>query len=266
MAALGAAICFLPCSCTAAEKFRCPVYGTGDVGYLALPGADLPGVRDGWVCSSAGEHRLHTAGVTGSIPVTPTILAGAYPMPDPLVLPAAIEIEGHAIVSGDGMISAADGSMPPTLHNDADWAHFQGALKRSALVVLGRPGHLRHPNIGRRPRLVFTSTVERFAVDPIDQMATFYNPAGASFAELLAHLGIIEGVIAVTGGTRVFDYFLPLYDRFDLAETNGITLPEGRPCFAGGHPRTALSSAGLAPAQFEFIDANAGVTLTRWMR
>jgi hypothetical protein len=26
-----------------------------------------------WVCSSAGEHRLHTAGVTGSIPVTPTI-------------------------------------------------------------------------------------------------------------------------------------------------------------------------------------------------
>lgn len=28
---------------------------------------------NGWVCSSAGEHRLHTAGVTGSIPVTPTI-------------------------------------------------------------------------------------------------------------------------------------------------------------------------------------------------
>lgn len=28
----------------------------------------------GWVRSSAGEHRLHTAGVTGSIPVAPTIL------------------------------------------------------------------------------------------------------------------------------------------------------------------------------------------------
>ena len=187
-------------------------------------------------------------------------------MPAPLAIPTSIEIEGHAIVTADGMISAADGTMPPTLRNDADWARFQAALDRSVLVVLGRPGHIRHPNIGKRRRLVFTSTVERFATDPDDALATLYNPAGASFPELLAHLGIAAGVIAVTGGTRVFDFFLSLYDRFDLAETNEVTLREGRPCFAGGHPRTALSSAGLAPARFEFIDANAGVTLTRWMR
>lgn len=36
-------------------------------------GCDLGRYPNGWVCSSAGEHRLHTAGVTGSIPVTPTI-------------------------------------------------------------------------------------------------------------------------------------------------------------------------------------------------
>lgn len=187
-------------------------------------------------------------------------------MSDGIDLPAAIEIEGHAIVTADGMIAAADASMLAALRNDADWTRFQAALDRSALVVLGRPGHLRHPNISHRPRLVFTSTIERFAGDPIDQMATFYNPAGASFADLLIHLGITTGVVAVTGGTRVFDYFLPLYDRFDLAETNEIALPDGRPCFAAGHPRAVLAAAGLMPTQFELIDAEAGVTLTRWQR
>ena len=181
-------------------------------------------------------------------------------------MPTGIEIEGHAIVTADGMIAAADGTMPPALRNDADWARFQAALDRSVLVVLGRPGHLRHPNIGGRRRLVFTSTVERFSIDPNDTLATLYNPAGASFPDLLAHLGIATGTIAVTGGTRVFDYFLTLYDRFDLAETNEVTLRDGRPCFAAGHPRAVLSAAGLTPAQFEFIDPAAGVTLTRWQR
>jgi len=181
-------------------------------------------------------------------------------------LPADIEIEGHAIVTADGMISASDGTMPPALRNDADWARFQAALSRSTLVVLGRPGHVRHPNIGRRRRLVFTSTVARFAADPDDPQATFYNPADASFAELLAHLGIASGIVAVTGGTRVFDYFLPLYDRFDLAETNAVVLPSGRPCFSTGHPRAVVAAAGLTPARFELIDPNAGVTLTRWVR
>jgi len=184
----------------------------------------------------------------------------------PLATSTDIEIEGHAIVTADGMIAGADGSMPPTLRNDADWSRFQAALDSSVLVVLGRPGHLRHPNLGKRRRLVFTSTVERFAADPNDGLATFYNPLGASFPELLAYLRISAGVIAVTGGTRVFDYFLPLYDRFDLAETNAVTLPGGRPCFGGGHPRAVLSGAGLKPAQFELIDPVAGVTLTRWVR
>lgn len=39
------------------------------------------GGPNGWVCSSAGEHRLHTAGVTGSIPVTPTIQTNPWRRP-----------------------------------------------------------------------------------------------------------------------------------------------------------------------------------------
>jgi hypothetical protein len=180
-------------------------------------------------------------------------------------VPAAVAFVGHAIVSADGMISAADGTMPAALRNDADWRRFQAALDESALVVVGREGHRRHGNPGRR-RLVFTGSVEGIAPDPLDGHATLYNPAGATLAELLAHLGIAEGIVAVTGGTRVFDAFLPLYDAFDLAEANGVVLPAGRPCFPAGHPRAVLAQAGLLPARFEMLDAAAGVTLTRWTR
>ena len=89
-----------------------------------------------------------------------------------------ISFEGHAIVSVDGMIAAADGSMPPELRSDADWRLFQAALDRAALVVLGRVGHAKHPNPGRR-RLVMTRSVGRLARDPDDPLATLWNPRGA---------------------------------------------------------------------------------------
>ena len=75
-----------------------------------------------------------------------------------------------------------------------------------------------------------------------------------------------SGIIAVTGGTRVFAAFLPLYTAFDLAEANATVLPGGRPCFAEGHPRATLAEAGLRPASFEALDETTGVTLTRWIR
>jgi hypothetical protein len=174
-----------------------------------------------------------------------------------------IVIEGHAIVSADGMIASADGSMPQALRNDADWRIFQAALDEAALVVLGRLGHLRHPNPGRR-RLVFTRSVEGLQPDAKDPLATFCNPGTATPPELLDRLGITEGIIAVTGGTGVFDYFLPHYDRFALAEVHGFVLPSGTPCLAGGHPRTVLAAHGLRPAKFDVIDD--GVTLTQWQR
>jgi dihydrofolate reductase len=177
----------------------------------------------------------------------------------------AIRFEGHAIVSADGMMAAADGSMPPGLRNDADWRQFQAALDASCLVVLGRLGHRRHPNTGRR-RLVFTASVEAPTGDPDDPLALLFNPATASLAEVLARLDIGAGTIAVTGGTRVFDYFLPLYDRFALVEANAFVLPGGRPCFTTGHPRTVLAAAGLHPLGPDVLDAEAAVTVTLWER
>lgn len=178
-------------------------------------------------------------------------------------LPPDIAFVGHAIVSADGMISEGDGSMPVRLRNNVDWHRFQSALDASVLVVVGREGHRRHGNPGRR-RLVFTASVADIAADPQDARATLYNPAGASIAEVLAYLAIGSGTVAITGGTRVFEAFLPLYDSFDLAEANMITLPNGRPCFPEGHPRLILAGAGLTPARFEMLDEAAGVTLTHW--
>jgi hypothetical protein len=180
-------------------------------------------------------------------------------------LPPAVRFVGHAIVSADGMISDAAGGMPPGLRNESDFRLFQAALDRSALVVMGRLGHARHPNPGRR-RLVVTSGVPGLAPDPVDAHAMLYNPAGTPLPAALAELGIGAGVVAVTGGTRVFEMFLPLYDSFELAEVNGFLLPGGRPCFAQGHPRAVLAEAGLVPEGFSLIDPEKGVSLTRWRK
>ena len=175
----------------------------------------------------------------------------------------AVEFEGHAIVSADGMIADAAGDMPEGLRNDADWRSFQAALDRSALVVLGRLGHQRHPNPGRR-RLVLTRTVATMAEDPGDPLATLWNPAGLPIAAVLKRLGIDTGTVAVTGGVGTFDFFLPLYDRFVLAEVSGLNLPGGVPCFSSGMPRPVLAATGLTLQHSKMIDA--GVLQESWTR
>lgn len=173
----------------------------------------------------------------------------------------ALTFEGHAIVSADGMIAAADGSMPAALRSDADWRYFQAVLDRSALVVLGRKGHERHPNPGRR-RLVLTRSVADLAADPADRLATLWNPAGIEIEQVLERMGIVEGVIAITGGKATFDLFLPLYASFVLAEVCGLTLPGGVPCFSTGTPAQALERAGLRKSGAEEIDP--GVVQSHW--
>lgn len=173
-----------------------------------------------------------------------------------------LEIIGHAIATADGMITNPDGSMPEVLRNDADWRRFQAALDASALVVLGRLGAEAHPNPGRR-RLVVTSRVASLGPAPDDSHATWWNPAGLDFAGALAALGIADGSIAVAGGRRVFDLFLPLFARFDLVEVENVTLPGGVPCFSAGPPRPVLTAAGLHPAPREELDSGVGLTIWR---
>jgi dihydrofolate reductase len=180
-------------------------------------------------------------------------------------LQSGISIVGHAIVSADGMIADAAGDMPAALRNDADWRTFQNSLVRATLVVLGRLGHSRHPNPGRR-RLVLTRSVATLRPDADDPLALLWNPLGMPLADVLDALEIAEGTIAVTGGTGVFDYFFEHYDRFDLSEVHDLVLPGGGPCFSAGHPRTVLAAAGLVPGRSELIDAAAGVTTTAWQR
>jgi hypothetical protein len=175
----------------------------------------------------------------------------------------SVIVEGHAIVSVDGMIAAADGTMPPALRSEADWRIFQAALDVAALVILGRLGHERHPNPGRR-RLVLTRSVVTLEPDPDDPLTHNWNPANIEIAHVLDRLGITEGVLAVTGGTGTFDLFLPFYDRFVLSEVRGLTLDNGIPCFTKGHPRFVLPGAGLEARDMELIDR--GVIQTQWVR
>jgi len=174
-------------------------------------------------------------------------------------------VEGHAIVSEDGMIADAEGRMPAGLRNEADWLLFQAALDQAAMVVLGRLGHERHPNRGRR-RLVLTRRVAGLAADPRDPRATFWNPVDMAIEMALDRLGIADGVLAITGGTGAFGLFLPLYDRFVLSEVRGLRIPGGTPCFTKGAPRLALSDGGLAVQETLTIDHEAGVMQTQWRR
>lgn len=172
-------------------------------------------------------------------------------------------IIGHAIVSADGMIADRQHMMPLALKNDADWRRFQAALNDAALVVVGRLGHEAHPNPGRK-RLVVTSRVAWLERDPADDNAMLWNPVGIGLTRVLAGLGLTEGTIAVTGGTRVFDLFLPLFTQFDLVEVTGVTIPDGVPCFTDGPPAAMLARAGMVAGTPEALDA--GVDLTVWSR
>lgn len=172
-----------------------------------------------------------------------------------------IRYEGHAIVSVDGMIADGSGEMPEGVRNERDWTLFQAALDRAELVVLGRKGHIRHPNPGRK-RLVLTHMVS--GLERAEGPAFWWNPADISIEDVLERLGIVDGTIAVTGGTGTFDLFAPKLDAFALAEVHGFALPGGTPCFSEGHPRTVLAANGLLPGDMVGIDR--GVTLTYWRR
>jgi len=144
-----------------------------------------------------------------------------------------MQIEAYVIVSDDDMICDAEGVMPESLKNDADWAFFQAGLDAADVCVLGRLNHELTPNPKRRRRLVLTRSVEGIVRD---KDAAFWNPADKDLNSALASFEMDVNHLAVVGGQAIFDFFLSgshRYTRFHLSRIAGLRIPNGRTVFSG---------------------------------
>ena len=175
-------------------------------------------------------------------------------------------IYGHAIVSADDRIAAANGETPAALRNDADWERFQAALDAAAVTVLGRHGHARNPNPKGRNRLILSSAAQGIEHHPD---GWWWNPALAPIEAALGRAAPGGGVAAIVGGTRVFDLFLDYgYDVFDLVCAEDVYLPEGLPlfslCDAGRTAASLLGERGLTCGRTVPLDPANRVVLFPW--
>jgi dihydrofolate reductase len=178
-------------------------------------------------------------------------------------------IEGYAIASADGMIANAAGLMPDELKFDADQRFFAHGLAGVDAVVHGAHSHEQQPGSHLRRRLILTREVPALATDSANEKALLWNPAGASFEQACAALGVSDGSLAVIGGTDVFGMFLPRYDSFYLSRAPRVSLPGGRPVFPQvpeRSPEAVLASHGLAPGPAQVLDAASDVSVVAWQR
>jgi hypothetical protein len=159
--------------------------------------------------------------------------------------------------------------LPDSLKFEADQLFFERRLDGVDVVVHGRHSHERQPRSYLRRRLVLTRRVPAIAVDPSNEKALFWNPAGASFELALAVLGTPDGSIGVIGGTGVFGMFLDRYDVFHLSRAPDVRLPGGRPVFPEVPTRTpeeVLASHGLDRGQRQVLDPAKGLVIVSWQR
>jgi hypothetical protein len=184
-------------------------------------------------------------------------------------MPVPRRIEGYAIVSEDGMLANAAGIMPDSLKFEADKRFFERGLDAVDVVVHGRHSHEQQPHSYLRRRLILTRRLSGIAADPSNERALFWNPAGASFEQALAALGIPGGSVGVIGGPDVFEMFLDRYDVFHLSRAPDVRLPGGRPVFRDVPTRTpeeVLASRGFHCGQRQFLDSAKGVAVVSWQR
>src|SRR5258708_37640401 len=127
------------------------------------------------------------------------------------------------------MLANAAGIMPDELKFKADQHFFEQGLDGVEAVVHGRRSHEHQPHSHLRRRLIVTRQVAGLCPDPSNDKALLWNPAGASFAQAWAALGVPEGSLAVIGGTDVFGIFLPHYYVFPLTPPPALPLPPLRP-------------------------------------
>jgi dihydrofolate reductase len=177
-------------------------------------------------------------------------------------------IEGYAIVSREGMIAETDGSFPESLKIPADQQFYQDSLDRASAVANGRHSAEGGPKEKGRKRILVTRRVQRIVHSPDNPNAILWNPATAPFDEAWQKLGIDGGVLAVVGGTDVFDLFLTIgYDAFFLSRAQA-SVPRGRPVFPGvGNgvpPEEPLKKLGLVLKNTRMLDPATQTVVEQW--
>ena len=182
---------------------------------------------------------------------------------------AAFRFEGCVIVSADGMLARTAGAHPPELMVEADQRFFAAKLDDAAIIVHGRNSHEDQPNSPRRKRVIATRKVSDISPEATLPHAVLWNPAGASIEDAAATLGVRSGLVAVIGGTEVFDLFLDRYDLFWLTVAPRVTLPGGIPVFSGvpqATPGEILRRHRLVLSETRVIDPAREVALLKWTR
>jgi hypothetical protein len=175
-------------------------------------------------------------------------------------------IEGHAIVSDDDRICDENGVMPASLKSEADWRYFQSHLDSAAIVITGRNGHEAHPNKPGRQRLIFTSRGEK----PFRREGDigFIDPSRFALEEAFEAIAPKGGIVAVTGGGPVFDWFAKNggFNAFHLVRKIGLVLPSGRPVFADAAAEPMLTSLRLRLKRERWLSLHERVQLKLFSR
>lgn len=167
------------------------------------------------------------------------------------------------------MIANTAGIMPDSLKFEADQRFYERGLDNVEVVVHGRHSHERRPRSHLHRRLIVTRQVPAIVADPSNEKALFWNPAGASFEEAWAAIGISDGSLAVIGGTDVFELFLDRYDLFHLSRAPNVRLPGGRPVFQNipaQTPEQVLARHGLEPGSRRVLDSKNDLSVITWQR
>lgn len=175
---------------------------------------------------------------------------------------------GYAIVSEDGMLADASGTIPPPLIVKADQDFFMRGLDAAAALVHGR-NSAEQPTSPMRRRLIATHRIAATGKVAGQPNALLWNPRSIPVETALAELGVAGGDIAIIGGTDIFGLFLPRYALFYLTRVPNIRLPQGRPVFPevpSQTPEALLTAAGLRPGQTEMLDAVHNVSVVTWQR
>ncbi len=175
---------------------------------------------------------------------------------------------GYAIVSEDGMLADAGGTIPPSLIVKADQTFFMSGLDSAAALVHGK-NSAEQPTSPTRRRLIATHRVATTAPVTGQPNALHWNPQGIAVDAALAELGVTGGDIAIIGGTDIFGLFLPRYDVFHLTRVPDVRLKGGAPVFPDvpeRTPETLLTEAGLRTGQTDMLDAARNVSVVSWQR